>query len=241
MIPLDLNCDLAEGEPAEHTSALMAHITSANIACAGHAGTEATMRHAIDLGKSLGVRLGAHPGLPGHFGRASAAGLTPAGFRALLDDQVGRFLMLAEAAGAAMRHVKLHGALYHATETSPVLRDAYIAFMNARAPHATIFALAGGHTAAAARAAGLTAWDEVFADRAYLPDASLVPRSEPGAVIGDPAAVADRVAGLARGQPITAIDGTPLVLHPRTLCIHSDSPLSLALAQAARDTLDSFL
>lgn len=239
MLPLDLNCDLAEGEPADLTAALMAHLTSANLACAGHAGSVVSLRHALVLGQSLGLHLGAHPGLPGHFGRGSVDHLTPVDFLSLLQAQVGLFLELATAVGVPMHHVKLHGALYHATESTEALRNTFIQFLLTHAPTSIVYALAGGRTVAAARAAGLTAWDEAFVDRAYLPNGSLVPRSHPNALITHPADVAHRTALLARHQPIPAIDGSPLPLLPHTLCLHADSPNPLALLKAAREALDS--
>jgi UPF0271 protein len=234
---MDLNCDLAEGEPPSHTAAFMALVSSANVACAGHAGSRESMRHALDLGLSLGVNLGAHPGLPGNFGRSQPASFTPQDLRHLLDDQVGRFLELAATAGARLHHVKLHGALYHATENDPALRNAFIAWVLSHTPHAIVFALAGGKTTAAARLAGLTAWDEAFADRAYLSDGSLAPRSHPNALLTTPAAVTARVSHLLHHSPIPTLDGPPLLLLPQTLCLHSDSPHSLHLLQAARTTL----
>ena len=234
---IDLNCDLAEGEPREHTAALLALVTSANVACAGHAGSTDAMRHALAVGRTLGARLGAHPGLPGNFGRAPVGALSPSDLHDLLDEQVGRFLELAAAAEVALHHVKLHGALYHATEHDPTLRTAFIDWIRTHTPHAIIYALAGGSTIAAARAAGLTAWDEGFADRAYRPDGSLVPRDQPGAVITDPTAVADRVSQFAHAHPIATINGSLLLLRVQTVCLHSDSPHALALLQAARTAL----
>jgi UPF0271 protein len=238
-LPLDLNCDLAEGEPPAHTAALLAGVSSANVACAGHAGSRDAMRHALALGQSLGVALGAHPGRPGGFGRTAVTGFTGPDLRALLDEQVGRFLELAAAAGSALHHVKLHGSLYHATEHDPSLRAAFIDWLRSHTPQAIVYARAGGSTVADARRAGLTAWDEGFADRAYRADGSLVPRDHPGAVITSATAVTERVARLARGQPIATVDGLPLRLDVRTLCLHGDSPESLTLLAAARQGLEA--
>jgi UPF0271 protein len=234
---IDLNCDLAEGEPPAHTAALLALVTSANVACAGHAGSRDAMRHALCVGRTLGVHLGAHPGLPGNFGRAPVGTLTAASLRDLLDEQVGRFLDLAAATEAVLHHVKLHGALYHATEHDPALRTAFINWIHTHTPQTIVYALAGGKTVAAARTAGLTAWDEGFADRAYRPDGSLVPRDQPGALLADPTTVAHRVHQLAQGQLISTVDGSPLRLKVQTVCLHSDSPHSLALLHAAHAAL----
>jgi UPF0271 protein len=234
---IDLNCDLAEGEPPAHSAALLALVTSANVACAGHAGSTDAMRHALTVGRSLGIRLGAHPGLPGNFGRAPVGALSPSDLHGLLAEQVGRFLELAAAAEETLHHIKLHGALYHATEHDPALRSTFIDWIHTHTPHAIVYALAGGQTVAAARHAGLTAWDEGFADRAYRADGSLLPRDQPGALLTDPAAVAERVSRLAHGHPIPTVNGSPLRLQVQTVCLHGDSPHSLALLHAAHAAL----
>lgn len=233
---LDLNCDLGEGEPPAQTEALMAHITSANIACGGHAGGDEAMRHSISLALARGVRIGAHPGLPGLFGRAEAA-MGSEEFTQLLEDQLGRFQAHLRRAGATLHHLKLHGALYHLTERDAALRGAYVAFVQKRAPEAVIYALAGGKTVAAAREAGLTAWDEAFGDRGYRGDGSLVPRGEPGALLTDPAAVAARVREIAAGQITPVGGGPPFWLQAQTVCVHGDSPGSPTLLRAAAHSL----
>ena len=231
----DLNADLGEHEPPERTAALMRHVTSANIACGGHAGTPETMRRAVGLARAHGVRIGAHPGLAADFGRGGALP-DEAAFSDLLRRQTSA---LREVAGGALHHVKLHGSLYHATEQQPRLREAFVRFVAEMDASVVVYALSGGATVAAARAAGLTAWDEVFADRAYLPTGALVPRGEPGAVLHAADAVAERVRRFARGEPIAAADGTPLRLPARTICLHGDSPQSEELAAAARAALEA--
>lgn len=233
---LDLNCDLGESEPPAHTAALMACITSANIACGGHAGDDASMRHAIGLALTHGVRIGAHPGLPGLFGRAEKM-LAAEEFTALLEGQLRRLRTHLHDVGAPLHHIKLHGALYHLTEREAVLRKAYVSFVQREAPHALIFALAGGKTVHAARAAGLTAWDEAFGDRGYRHDGSLVPRGEPGALLSDPASVAAQVRQIAAGHITPVVGGPPLLLQAQTVCIHGDSPDSPALLHAAANAL----
>lgn len=237
-LPLDLNCDLAEHEPPGQTAALMALVTSANLACGGHAGTEATLRHALRLAKTHGVHAGAHPGLPGAFGRAETP-LTPTAFRELLHRQLGLFLRLAAEVDVSPHHLKLHGALYHATERDPALRDVLIEVVKTEHPSLIIYALAGGTTLQAARAAGLEAWDEAFADRGYRSDGSLVSRTEPSAVIDDPATVAARLHAWQNGQPVLSVNGEALSLLPRTVCVHGDTPHSVALLQAARCALET--
>jgi UPF0271 protein len=234
---LDLNCDLAEGEPPEHTAALMRLISSANIACGGHAGDDRSMSHAIQLAHQSGVHIGAHPGLPGNFGRGSVETLSADAFLSQVRPQIQRCLNQVTAVGGRLHHVKLHGALYHATEHTAALRTAYISLLHELCPEAVVYALASGQTVAAARASGLQAWDEAFIDRAYGSDGHLIPRGQPGAVLTDPEIITTRVAALRRGAPIVSTDGTPLPLDPQTLCLHGDTPDSLRLLQAARTAL----
>lgn len=234
---LDLNCDLAEGEPPEHTAALMRLISSANIACGGHAGDDRSMNHAIQLAQQGGVHIGAHPGLPGNFGRGPVETLSVDAFLSEVRPQIQRCLDQVTAAGSRLHHVKLHGALYHATEHTPALRTAYISLLHDLCPEAVVYALASGQTVAAARASGLQAWDEAFLDRAYGSDGHLIPRDQPGAVLTDPEIITTRVAALRRRVPIVSIDGTPLSLGAQTLCLHGDTPDSLRLLQAARAAL----
>jgi UPF0271 protein len=236
MSGLDLNCDLGEGEPALVTGALMGHVTSANIACGGHAGTRRSMRRCLELARRLNVHAGAHPGLPHAFGRGVAT-LSAADFRALLREQLGRFDHLARECGVSFHHVKLHGTLYHATERDEELRTLFLEIVREQWPAAIVYALAGGETIKRARRLGLEAWDEAFADRGYRDDGSLVPRGEPGALISDPVVVADRVRHLAVGLPILTVTGGLLTLRARTVCLHGDSAGSLALARAIRAAL----
>jgi UPF0271 protein len=161
----------------------------------------------------------------------------PSELRSLLVDQLGRFDRAARAHGIRFHHIKLHGSLYHATERDRTLRSAFLETVRDHHPGVIVFALAGGRTVADARALGLEAWDEAFADRGYRDDGSLVPRGEPGAVIADQDAIADRVRHLAGSGTIVTRTGRTLSLPARTLCIHSDSPASLALVKAARDAL----
>jgi 5-oxoprolinase (ATP-hydrolysing) subunit A len=233
---MDLNCDLGEGEPTLMTGALMGCVTSANIACGGHAGTRRSMRRCLDLARELGVHAGAHPGLPGKFGRGDA---TPDAddFRTLLLEQLGHFDRMARARDVEFHHVKLHGTLYHATERDEDLRITFLSVVRGRWPGVIVYALTGGETIRLARIMGLQAWDEAFADRGYRDDGSLVPRGEPGALIGDPVVVADRVKRLAARLPIPTVTGGQLTLRARTVCLHGDTAGSVAIARAIRAAL----
>lgn len=233
---LDLNCDLGEGEPLEKTAALLRSVTSANIACGGHAGDDQSIPAAIRMAMELQVNIGAHPGLPGQFGRGVDI-VSPDAFHILLHDQFNRFSSHLRTLGAHLHHIKLHGTLYHLVERDEPLRQAYLDFIRQLPTRPVIYALAGGAVAHAARQAALEVWEEAFLDRNYRADLSLVPRSEPAAIITNPQLIQDRLRSIQQGRGLQALDGTTLRLSPRTLCIHSDSPNSIAIAALARQTL----
>src|SRR5437762_2834486 len=184
IMKLDLNCDLGEGEPLGRTRSLMCWVTSANVACGGHAGDLRTMEACVRFAKQLGARLGAHPGPwnRSDFGRGGSR-LAPEGFELLLVQQVGALERVAHANGVRIHHIKLHGALYHASEEDEALAPRYIAIVKRFWPRARIYARAGGRVASVARRAGLVVWEEAFADRGYRGDGTLVPRTEPNALL----------------------------------------------------------
>lgn len=228
----DVNCDLGEGEPPPRTRALLAHVTSVNLACGGHAGDAATMERITRLAVARGLRLGAHPGWPDRAGRGRAdVAPRPAEFLTLLLQQVGALETVARRLGGALHHIKLHGALYHATDREPALADAYVRAMRRWWPGLAIFVRAGGATAGCARRLGVPVWEEAFLDRGYRRDGSLVPRGEPGALL--PARdVPSRLAQLALGH-VVAVDGARVPVRADTLCVHADSPGAPAIARAA--------
>ena len=230
----DINCDLGEGESRQRTEALMRCITSANVACGGHAGTPDSMRFCVRLAKKYGVRLGAHPGPPsisGNFGR-SAIKVSPSQLKSWLLEQVGALESIAHEQGIRLHHVKLHGALYHASETNGKVARCYVQTVRLKWPRVKIFAQAGGRVTAVARRTGVFVWEEGFLDRGYNDDGKLLPRGEPGALL---TAVKDVLARLerlrARGEVLCA-SGKVIHLRSRTLCIHSDTPYAIRLARA---------
>ena len=230
---IDLNCDLGEGAP--HDAAVMPLVTSANIACGGHAGDEAMMAATVALARRHGSAIGAHPGHAdrAHFGRRQLA-LTPDAAAAVVVEQVAR---LEAVAGGPPWHVKLHGGLYHQVAHDEPLARAVTAALADRWPGMILVAPAGSLLVAVARAAGLRVAEEAFVDRAYAADGSLVPRSEPAAIIADPRAAADRAVRLVREHAVPAIDGSLIRLRADTLCIHGDGPDPAAFAGAIREAL----
>ena len=236
---LDLNCDLGEGEPVERTRALMRWITSANVACGGHAGDLATMKACVQLAAQFGVRLGAHPGplSRSDFGRTPVK-LTPDEMELLLLCQVGALERLARTVGLRLHHIKLHGALYHASEADAAVGRRYIQAVAQWLPGAKVFARAGGRVAALARRAGVTVWEEAYVDRGYREDGSLVRRGERGALWTDIPDVVERVQQLLRESTIETESGRKLRLRPRALCVHSDTPGAAHLARAVARVLN---
>lgn len=222
---LDLNCDLGEGEPLARTRMLMSWITSANVACGGHAGSVATMKACVRLAREHRVRLGAHPGpwSRGDFGRANVV-ISPDELELLLLQQVGALHRLARIHRVPLHHVKLHGALYHAAETHPSLARRYVSALRRWWPGTVVFGRADGMVVRAARRAGVEAWPEAFADRGYRDDGTLIPRDQPGALLATAEAVTMRARSLAESGCVQAASGRRLLLRPRTVCVHGDAP-----------------
>lgn len=232
----DINCDLGEGEPLARTRALMRWVTSANVACGGHAGDVWSMEHCAMLSVRHGVHLGAHPGLVDGFGRSSCA-VSVQSLETLLVQQVGALQAVARACGTRLHHVKLHGALYHAVEREAALRRAFLLVMTRWFPGLKVYALAGGHVAAEAGRAGVVVWQEGFLDRAYRDDGTLVPRGEVGALLNEARHRRERLERLRDGGGLISAGGCPLTVQPRTLCVHGDLDDAIALARLSRRLL----
>ncbi|GAA1524730.1 LamB/YcsF family protein [Nocardioides humi] len=225
---VDLNADVGESFGRWRLGdddALLPHLTSANVACGFHAGDPLTLRRTCELAVSLGVAIGAQVGyrdLAG-FGRRYVD-VPAAELEAEVLYQLGALDGIARAAGGRVAYVKPHGALYHAVSRDPEQADAVVGAVRAYGG-LPVLGLAGSSFLAAAADAGLEVVGEGFADRAYLPDGGLVPRSAPGAVLTDPAAAAAQAVVLARSGEV------------RSLCVHGDSPGAPALAAAVRAAL----
>lgn len=232
---IDINCDLGEGEPAATTRALMRQVTSANIACGGHAGDAGSMLKCLRLCHELGVRAGAHPGLfdRENFGRIERA-LGVEELRTLLTQQAGALALLAGHESVPLTHIKLHGALYHMAETSSALARTYVEWVKEYLPGLEIYGLPGGQAEKLARKNGVGFRGEIYADRAYGRDGKLVARTRAGAVLEDMDLIAARMKGWLETGKIAAIDGTKLPIAAETVCLHSDSPLAVGVAKKLR-------
>jgi UPF0271 protein len=238
MRQLDLNADVGEGLP-DADAALLQLITSANIACGLHAGDPHTMRTTVALAVRQGVAVGAHPSFDDRegFGRR-AMQLSSAELADLLLYQLGALDAIARAEGVALHHVKPHGALYNQAERDEAIAVGIIGGVRAFDPQLRLVGRAGSAMAQAAAALDHPFTAEAFADRRYRADGSLVPRSEPGAVLTDPAEVAAQVRRLVTEGEVVSGDGTRVPVTFETLCLHGDTPGAAVLGARIRQELD---
>jgi 5-oxoprolinase (ATP-hydrolysing) subunit A len=241
--PIDLNADLGEGFGAWRLGdddALLDVVTSANVACGFHAGDPATMHRVCRAAAAKGVAVGAQVGyrdLAG-FGRRRI----DYEFGELRDDvlyQIGALEAFCRAAGDRVRYVKPHGALYNTAAVDERQAEAVVAAVLAYDRALPLLCQPGSVLFATAEAAGLTAVGEGFADRGYLPDGRLVPRSRPDALVHDPAAVVTRVTRMAADGEVIAVDGTVIACPVRSICLHGDTPGAVQLARAVRAGLET--
>jgi 5-oxoprolinase (ATP-hydrolysing) subunit A len=234
---LDLNADVGEGEP-ETDAALLQQVTSANVACGLHAGDAHSMRATVALALNQRVAVGAHPGYNDRdgFGRRPQQ-LTADEIRDLLLYQLGALDAIARVEGASLRHVKPHGALYNQAETDGLLAAAIVAAVRAFDTNLPLVGRAGSAMARAAAAVGHPFTPEAFADRRYRPDGSLLPRSEPGALLTDPEEVAGQARSLVTHGEVVASDGSQVPIAFETLCLHGDTPGAPVLAARIREEL----
>jgi UPF0271 protein len=231
---IDLNADVGEGFATD--AELIPLVSSVNIACGGHAGDEKTMAATVTLAFRHGVAIGAHPGFEDreHFGRRELA-ISPAEAVKLVTRQTRLLQVVAEKQGTVVGHVKLHGALYNMACADRGLAAALAAAIMERSVEesgpSVVFALAASPFMEIGRDMGLTMVGEAFADRLYMSDGTLAPRSAPGAVLGHAAATAQALT-LAQEGSVIAGDRVKVVFDAGTLCLHGDSPEAV---QSARD------
>jgi UPF0271 protein len=233
---IDLNCDLGEG--AGQDVELMPLISSANIACGAHAGDDTTMRATVALAKANWVSVGAHPGYEDreNFGRKEME-LEPKEVFALVARQIAALKRITDEAGVALTHVKPHGALYNLAARDAVTARAIAEAVWAASPELVLYGLAGSESIRAGQAVGLHVASEVFADRLYLSDGSLVPRSQPGAVHTTEEAMIAQVIRMVERGMVQALDGCWVAMHADTLCLHGDGPHAVSFAKTIRKVL----
>jgi 5-oxoprolinase (ATP-hydrolysing) subunit A len=233
---MDLNADLGEGLD---DGPILPYLTSANVACGLHAGGPLVMDRTVTQALSHGVKVGAHPGYADreNFGRTEQQ-LGAEEIRALLLYQVGALQALVGHRRGRLTHVKTHGALYNQAARDPELSRMVAEAVRECGADLVLVGLAGSVQIAAARRAGLRAAGEAFADRRYLPDGSLMPRSRPGAVLHDASEVAAQALSIARDGRVIASDGSVVGVDAETLCLHGDTKGAVSLARAVRERLE---
>jgi UPF0271 protein len=238
---IDLNGDVGEsfgvyslGNDAE----LLSYVSSANIACGFHAGDPATMRRTMQLCKERDVAIGAHPGFADlvGFGRRNMV-LSPQEVFDLVVYQIGALQAFAAAEGIRVRHVKPHGALYNMAAKDIALARAIAQAVQRVDPGMILVGLSGSQLIAAGRELDLPTASEVFADRTYQSDGSLMPRSQPDAMIHDAAEAAARVVAMVQTGKVRSQQGTEIPLHVDTVCLHGDSPHAVEFAREIRNEL----
>ena len=234
---IDLNCDLGEGLGDD--AAVLAFVTSANIACGAHAGDPVTMRRTVAAAVAAGVAIGAHPGFSDreHFGR-QALDLPADEVFDLVLAQIGALAFTARPFGVRLGHVKPHGALYHVAGARPEIADAVVRAICAARGDLVLVGPPGSALADRAAAHGLRFAGEIFADRNYGDDGRLLPRSHPAALVAlDLAAAAARAVAMVRDGAVTSLSGQLLPQLGQTLCLHGDDPQVIARARGLRAAL----
>lgn len=239
-LTIDLNCDLGENPDRIRDGTdveLLDVVSSANVACGGHAGNEFTMTSIVRAALERRVAIGAHPGYPDprNFGRVSMP-MSPEHLETCVREQTLALVHIAQAAGGRVGHVKPHGALYHDAMHNPDIAAAIGDAILRVDPKLVLVAMTGSAALAVWRTQGLHVAGEAFADRAYEPDGTLRSRSQHGALISDPKLAAAQALGFVRdGIP----QPTAQPVRPQTLCVHSDTPNAMVIAGAVRSQLES--
>jgi len=240
---VDLNSDLGESFGAYtigRDNEITKYVTSVNVACGFHAGDPLVMEKTVLLAKQNGIAVGAHPGYPdlGGFGRRNLA-MSYDEARTCVMYQVGALQAFLAAQGMRLQHVKLHGALYNTAAKDEALSLAICEGIAAIAPDAVFLGLAGSCMITAAEKVGLKAMSEVFADRAYNDDGSLVSRRLPGAVLHDAEEAIARTVRMVKEGVVTSINGRDIPIRADSVCVHGDNDSALEFVKNIRAALES--
>ena len=240
-LSIDLNCDMGEGMDTD--ASIFPYISSANIACGAHAGDVDTMRRTVESALQYNVAIGAHPSYPdrANFGRVDILGSTlhADDLPALLIDQLDRLQRVCKEFGARIHHVKPHGALYNRAAKDPVISAIICGALITFDPSLLLYGLSGSEMQRQAETAGLTFISEVFADRTYQADGSLTPRTEPNAMIEEPAIAVAQVIRMVREGIVLTTDAPSraIPLTAQTVCIHGDGAHAVAFARTIHNAV----
>ena len=243
MYLIDMNSDLGESFGTYvlgDDEAVLKAVSSANVACGFHAGDPQVMEATVKRCARHGVSVGAHPAHPDlqGFGRRTLD-CTPQEAYTNCLYQIGALRAFCDAAGVRLAHVKPHGALYNQAAKNPALAEAIARAVKDAGGDLVLLGLAGSAFDGATEAAGVPYAAEAFADRGYRADGSLVPRSQPGALIHDPQEAAARVVRMATEGKVTSVEGPEIAFRPHSLCFHGDTPEAVEMALAARAALEA--
>lgn len=243
ILRIDLNSDLGEGYgpwPMGDDANMLAIVTSANIACGGHAGDAETMFATLCLARAKGVTIGAHPGYADRtgFGRRIIP-MSVAEIERMVATQIGALMGVAALTGITVRYVKAHGALANLAADDRNVAGAIATATAAVSRDLALLAISGTELETAGSKAGLQVFSEVFADRAYLPNGRLVPRSHPNAMIHDAEIAAKRLIGFLDTGLMPTIGGAAIPLVAHSICIHGDSPGAVLMARDIRTALEN--
>ena len=238
---IDLNSDLGESFgpwAMGDDTAMLGIVTSANVACGGHASDPETMYQTLRTASAKGVVIGAHPGYADRegFGRRVIP-MTPSEIARMVAAQIGALTGVAALAGAEVAYVKAHGALANLGADHRAVADAICEAVAAQPGRLALLAISGTELEIAAREAGLPVFSEIFADRGYTPEGRLVPRSQPGAMIHDPAEASDRLLRYLETGLMPTVGGDAIPLAAQSICVHGDSPGAVAMAAEVRARL----
>ena len=239
---IDLNSDLGESYGAwtmGMDEEVMKHISSSNIACGWHAGDSEVMLRTVRAAKARNVAIGAHPGYPDllGFGRRNMT-CTPDELYAYTLYQVGALMGVCASEGVELQHVKPHGAMYNQAAKDIKLAAAITRAIKKLGGGIILMGLANSVFETAAEEQGVQFAAEAFADRGYMADGSLVPRSQPGAFIHDPDEAAARMLNLVKEGSIKTPDGQTLKIKAHTICMHGDNPAAVKMAEVVKNTLE---
>jgi UPF0271 protein len=238
---VDLNSDLGEGYgpwAMGDDATMLSIVTSANVACGGHASDPETMFRTLTLAEENGVSVGAHPGFNDRegFGRRLIP-MPPEEIGRMCAAQIGALVGVAAQVGISVDYVKPHGALGNLAARDRAVADAIVAAVQNIDARLAILAISGTQSEQAARAADATVYSEIFADRGYLSTGQLVPRGQDGAMIHDSKEAANRLLAYLDTGLMPVIDGDPITLAAQSICVHGDSPGAVAMAREIRDRL----
>lgn len=243
MTVIDLNADLGEGFgqwSMGDDAAMLSLVTSANIACGGHASDPETMYQTLLLARENGVNVGAHTAFNDRegFGRRVIP-MSPVEIGRMCAAQIGALIGIAAQVGVPVTYVKPHGALGNLAARDREVADAIIAAVQKIDNTLAILAISCTQSEQAARAAGVQVYAEIFADRGYLSNGQLVPRGQDGAMIHDATEAADRLISFLETGLMPVVDGDPIKLHAQSICVHGDSAGAVDMVRSIREKLNA--